>query len=281
MVVQNIKLPYRGDGTDRPFGIVVPPARMPWMKAGRLLKSWRYVSIWSPELSICAANVGVGPVRQEFWAVWDRGAAQLHEKTRLRPCAVQLSPGKVVVRDKGIVIDVTLDERDGIEVIVPDGEAYTWTRKQMVRAYGTVQLPHATRQVEAMALIDDNAGYHRRQTNWLWSGGAGHDIEGRSVAWSVIVGLNDPARNSERTIWIDGVPREVGPVTFADDLSAVRFNDGTAVQFQEEAVRQRRDNLVLVRSSYRQPFGSFNGTLPGNIQLREAYGVMERHDAVW
>jgi hypothetical protein len=254
---------------------------MPLFKAGRLLKSWRYVSIWSPELSICAATIGVGPVRQEFWAVWDRGAAQLYEKTRLRPRSVTLTPGKVLVRDNGITIDVILDERDGVEVIVPDDNAYTWTRKQMVRAHGTVQLPHATRQVEAMALIDDNAGYHRRHTHWLWSGGAGRATDGRSVAWSVIVGLNDPDHNSERTVWVDGVPHEVPTVNFADDLSAVHFSDGAAVRFQEEAVRQRRDNLVLVRSSYRQPFGTFNGTLPGNIQLREAYGVMERHDAVW
>lgn len=281
MSTQATSLPYRGNGSNKPAGLPVPPKRMPWLKAGRLLKSWRYVSIWSPQLSICAANVGVGPVRQEFWGIWDRAHSRLYEKTRLRPQAVQLTPGRVLVRDHGITIDVALDEGDGIEVIVPDGKAYTWTRKQMVRAYGTVQLPDGMRQVEAMALIDDNAGYHPRKTHWLWSGGAGHDIHGRLVAWSVIVGLNDPVHNSERTVWVDGVPREVGIVSFADDLSAVRFNDGTAVQFHEEAVRQRRDNLVLVRSSYRQPFGSFSGTLPGNIQLREAYGVMERHDATW
>ncbi len=39
--------------------------------------------------------------------------------------------------------------------------------------------------------------------------------------------------------------------------------------------------MLLLRSSYRQPFGTFPGTLPGGITLREAYGVMERHEAVW
>ncbi len=28
-------------------------------------------------------------------------------------------------------------------------------------------------------------------------------------------------------------------------------------------------------------FGTYTGTLPGGIELREAYGVRERHDALW
>lgn len=273
--------PYRGDGRDRPRGIPLPPARMPWFRAGRLLKRWRYVSIWSRDLSICAANVWVGPVRQEFWAVWDRTDRRLYERTRLRPCCVELPPGRVLVRDSDVSIDVILDERDGFEVVVPEGRAYTWTRKQLIRAHGTVRLAGAERRVEATALIDDNAGYHRRHTRWYWSSGAGMDTLGRAVGWSVIVGLNDPSHNSERTVWIEGVPQEVGPVAFADDLSFVAFNEGAIVRFEEEAARERRDNLLLIRSTYRQPFGAFAGALPGGVELREAYGVMERHEAVW
>ena len=239
------------------------------------------MSIWSRELSICAANVWVRPVRQEFWAVWDRTDGRLYERTRLRPCCVEVPPGRVLVRDGDVTIDVILDEHDGFEVVVPDGRAYTWTRKQMVRAHGLVRVEGRERPVEAMALIDDNAGYHPRRTRWRWSGGAGHDILGRAVAWSVIVGLNDPPRNSERTVWVEGVPREVGPVGFAEDLSFVAFDDGAPQQLQEDAARERRDNLLLVRSSYRQPFGAFTGTLPGGIELGKAHGVMERHEAVW
>ncbi len=103
----------------------------------------------------------------------------------------------------------------------------------------------------------------------------------RAVAWSVIVGLNDAPHNSERSVWIDGVPHEVGPVAFAEDLSFVASSEDATVHFKAEAVRTRRDNLLLVRSQYHQPFGTFTGTLPGDIALREAYGVMEQHDAAW
>jgi len=254
---------------------------MPLLHAGRLLKRWRYVSIWSRELLMCVARISVGPFRQEFWAVWDRAEQRLWERTRLLPCCVQLPARRVLVRDGNVTMDLNLDEGDGLEVVVPDGRAYTWTRKQIVRAHGSLQLAGDAKEVEAVALIDDNAGYHPRHTRWQWSGGSGQDTHGRQVAWSVFVGLNDPPTNSERTVWLDGVPTEVGPVRFAADLASVDFAEGGRLRFQEERARERRDNLLLVRSSYRQPFGSFAGILPGGIELSEAYGVMERHEAYW
>ncbi len=280
--VGTLTQPYRGSGQDRPQNMPLPPGRMPLLYTGRLLKRWRYVSIWSREISIGAARVWVGPVAQEFWAVWDRARRRLWERTRLRMGRVQLPPGRVVVRDADVSIDITLEEKDGFEVLTPEGNAYTWTRKQGgIRAHGSVALGRVRRQVEAVALIDDNAGYHRRHTFWQWSGGAGTDRTGRPVSWSVIVGLNDSPRNSERTIWIDGSAKEIGAVQFADDLSSIPFADGSRLNFQQEAVRQRQDNLLLIRSAYSQPFGTFSGTLPGGIELREAYGVMERHEAYW
>ena len=77
-------------------------------------------------------------------------------------------------------------------------------------------------------------------------------------------------------MWIDGRPIEPGPSTFADELARV---DG--LRFMPEEVRERRDNLLLIRSAYRQPFGTFGGELPGGVQLAEGYGVMEEHDAWW
>lgn len=279
---------YRGNGTDRPTDIPLPPTRLPLLYGGRLRKHWRYVSIWSSEISVCAANVYVGPVPQEFWAVWHRKTGRLLEHTRLWTGRVHVPVGNgiVRVRDGEVSIDIQLDENDNdpgkFEVVTREGAAYTWTRKWAgIRAYGTVKIGAETIRVEAQALIDDNAGYHPRHTQWRWSGGAGMDISGRKIAWSVIVGLNDSEHNSERTVWVDGAAQEVGRVKFADDLSWVAFSEGGQLNFTPEATRQRRDNLILIRSAYRQPFGTFNGTLPGGIEIAEAYGVMEYHEALW
>jgi hypothetical protein len=77
-------------------------------------------------------------------------------------------------------------------------------------------------------------------------------------------------------VWIDGRPIEPGPSAFDDELLTV---DG--LRFAPEAIRERRDNLLLIRSAYRQPFGTFSGVLPGGVELAEGYGVMEAHDAWW
>ena len=64
-------------------------------------------------------------------------------------------------------------------------------------------------------------------------------------------------------------------------MSAVDFTEGDRMEFAVEAVRQRRDHLVGVRSDYRQPFGTFAGSLPGVGQVSGGLGVMEHHVARW
>jgi hypothetical protein len=53
------------------------------------------------------------------------------------------------------------------------------------------------------------------------------------------------------------------------------------VRFSEWSAREENLNLLLFRSRYRQPFGTFSGELPGGLRLREAQGVMEEHDVLW
>lgn len=276
-----LEMPYRGDGSDRPRHIPLPPESLPLLWGWRLRKQWRYISFWSAEFLICVAHIEVGPVRQEFWGVWDRQGKQLWEKTRLYPNAVKHQPNRVEVREREVTIELAFTENKGFEVVTPVGNAYTWTRKQLLPTTGALRLGNKTHAVRGTMLIDDNAGYHPRHTRWHWSGGAGKATTGEEIGWSVIVGLNDHSTVNEQTVWVNGVPQQVGAVTFANDLSSLTFADGNRLTFTQEAVRQRNDNLILVRSAYSQPFGSFQGTLPGGYKIAEAYGVMEWHEAVW
>ena len=75
--------PYRGNGIDRPT-VPLPPDHLSLFRAGQLRKRWHYVSFWSRELSFCAARVSVGPLRQEYWAIWDRAAQHFIDSFRLR-----------------------------------------------------------------------------------------------------------------------------------------------------------------------------------------------------
>ena len=176
---------------------------MPGRRGTRPLKQWRYVGVYGPDLMLCVGTVRIGPFRQEFWAIWDRDAGRLHERTRRRHSAVELAEGRVVVDDGDVPIALDLDEEAGIETVCPSGSAYAWTRKQGgVAAVGTVTVAGKERRVESRAVIDDTAGYHSRHTRWHWSAGVGVATDGRPVAWNLVEGVNDPASSSERTVWV-------------------------------------------------------------------------------
>ncbi len=275
-------LPFRGPfGAERPGaldGLPLPPAPMPSHHRSRPLKAWRYVGVFGPELMACAALVRVGRARQSFWAVWDRRERRLYQGTSMGAGGVALAPGYVGVHDARVEIELELSETAGIEAVCRSGSSYAWTRKQGgIAARGTVTIEGVPRTLAARAVVDDTAGYYERHTSWCWSAGVGLRDDGRTLAWNLVRGVNDPPRESERTVWIDGEPVEAPPVRFASDLTAV---DG--LRFSPEATRERRENLLLVRSSYRQPFGTFSGELPGGFgKLAEGFGVMERHEAWW
>ena len=127
---------------------------------------------------------------------------------------------------------------------------------------------------------DESAGYHPHHTVWSWSAGVGETTDGRAVGWNLVSGVNDPPERSERAIWLNGQPSEPGPVSF-DGLEAIAFDDGARLQFTRECERSREESRLVARYSYRQPFGSFSGTLPGGLELARGLGVMEHHDARW
>ena len=277
-----INQPYRGSGIDRPRGIPLPPEHLSLIRAWQLRKRWHYVSFWSGALSFCAAQVSVGPLRQEYWGIWDRAQQQFCERSHVFGKRVQLENNRVRVDDEDVHIDVAFEMCNSFEVYRPAGQAYIWSHKDYCRAaQGTVRYGNETRSVEGVMFVDVNAGYHERQTRWRWAAGAGRDQHGRLIAFNAITGLFDTEKNSERTIWIDGEANEVGPNEFSDDLKTVSFAEGGILTFTPEQLIEQHDNYLVIRSDYFHWFGTYSGTLPGGIQLQEAYGVRERHDAVW
>ena len=274
--------PYRGSGADRPRGVPIPPDRLALFRAGQLRKRWHYVSFWSRELSFCAARASVGPLQQEYWGIWDREGQLFREGSHRFTNHVQLDPNRVQVRDGDVEIAVTFEPGSSFEVYRPAGNAYIWSHKDYCRhALGNLVYDGKKRSLAGVIFVDINAGYHERHTQWRWAAGAGLDQHDRLVAFNAITGLFDTPTQSERTVWIEGDAQEVGPNSFADDLSTVSFAEGGTLRFQPEALLENHDNLLLVRSDYFHWFGTYSGTLPGGIELREAYGVRERHDALW
>lgn len=294
-------LPWRGPGGERPAGLPLPPGGMPLRFGGAWRKRWRYASAFGPDLMICAGRVQVGTMGQSFWAILDRRSGELLERTRMRMPgsrgevwsvgasgeAWELgSAGEgVVTRIESGAVEAELRIGAGTwaEAICPTpGGSFVWTRKRVAPIEVDVRLPGGRRiQAEMRGVEDESAGYHPRHTVWSWSAGVGVDVDGRSVGWNLVAGVNDPPAGSERAIWVEGeaVPSEPGPVRF-EGLEAIDFDEGSRMEFRGEAERSKRENKLVVRYAYRQPFGTFTGTLAG-IELAEGIGVMEHHDAVW
>jgi hypothetical protein len=246
----------------------------------------------------CAARVRVGPFGQRFWSVFTRSEGRLRERTLMLAGrgAVELDPGppggdgrpasprgRVRVRDRGVLLDLCLEENGGVEARCRHGRGEVWTRKQAgIPARGTFALDGGRPQeIEALAVIDDTAGYHARRTEWSWTAGVGESRDGLAVAWNLVAGVNDPPTGSERAVWIAGRPREAPSVKFADDLSKVWSADGSELNFRAVAERRRHQNLLVIRSDYRAPFGIFSGKLPGGVALARGLGVVEHHRVRW
>ena len=151
------------------------------LRGARPLKRWRYIAAFSDELMLCAATASVGPARSSWWAVWDRRDGALHEHTRLAgPALVRFDPGgRMRVRNRGVTIDLVIDEGRGVESLNAHGNGYVWTRKQAARPVrGRVVVDGRVLSLDGLAVVDDTAGYHARATERRWSAGVGHGADG-------------------------------------------------------------------------------------------------------
>jgi len=279
-VGSNQQLPWRGPGDDRP-DLPIPPARMPLRSHGQTRKRWRYVGVYGPGAMLCAARAQVGPFSQCFWQFWD-GDGESLANTRLRPgsAEVRMDGPAIEIEARDLRARLWLGDATPVESICPSGPGWGWTRKRSgVPIRGTIETSKGRWEVDGHGVDDESAGYQKRRTSWHWSAGIGRATDDRPVAWNLVEGINDPAANSERAIWIDGEPVEPAPVVFKD-LTAVEFADGSLLSFTPGSERVRDDNLLVFRSHYRHLFGGFRGSLDG-VELAEGFGVMEQHDAVW
>jgi hypothetical protein len=251
-------------------------------------KRWRYVAAFQEDLMLCEARVQVGPFAQTFFALLDRPSGELIERTRLRLPGtagdVQMpNPGELVIAARELRGVLSVGSGTPWEATCDNGgRNEVGTRKQAgvpVKG-GLASADGRSWQIDGSGVIDETDGRHPRHTVWNWSAGVGTTRDGRTVGWNLVEGVNDPASGSERAIWVDGEPHEAPPSRF-DGLDTIDFDDGARLGFTAEAERSLAENRLIVRYSYRQPFGTFTGTLPGGIELASGMGVMEHHDAHW
>src|SRR3984885_5817224 len=210
------QIPWRAPGGERP-ALPLPPGPMPLRRDGQTRKRGRYVGVFGEELMLCAARAEVGPLGQSFWVVWDRQGRRHAARTTLRPGRPggRMDGPNVEIDPPGPRARLRLGEVAPIESICPSGSGWGWTRKRAgVPVEGSVEVPGRRWEVSAHGVDDESAGYHQRRTSWHWWAGDGRATDGRSLAWNLVEGVNDPAANSERALWVDGIPSEPLAVSF-------------------------------------------------------------------
>ncbi len=247
-------LPARGAAV-RGLGLPLPPQRMPRRQGARPLKRWRYVGVYGPDLMLCVGEARVGPMPQRWWAV-ALPDGTLRQHTTLGRGGVDLSPGHASVDSRALRLRLDFEEDEGVET-ASRGRAQLDLDAQARRP-----ARDRLRRARRPPLRDRRRGGGRRERRATTSAtppgagrpGVGRGAGGERVAWNLVDGVHDAEHDSERTVWVDGKPHEAPPVPFAADLSAVG-----ELRFEEWSAREDHTNLLLFRSDYRQPFGTFSG----------------------
>ena len=160
------------------------------------------------------------------------------------------------------------------------GDSYIWTRKQPVRATGTVG---GRRRRSCAGWSTTPPATTRAAPTGAGARASARRRDGTPLAFNIVTGVHDaPSAASARSG--STAPRaSCRPATFAEDLSTVDVprRRRRLLAFAEEARRARADDFGLFASDYVQPFGTFSGTLPGGIVVARGWGVMERHSVRW
>ncbi len=285
-------------------------------------KSWRFVGVFRDDLVVAAAIADVGYLGLS-WAYVAEGGRPV-ERGWKSPAAVGISvgafdgasaavaPGRLVslatTRTGGVTLAVDLPGIRANLDIVGSGTPLTVVSGDVGRgsgrpgltvknvgllAMGTVTVEGRSYTLDdARASLDWTQAFFPRHTAWFWATGAGTAVDGRTVGFNIAKGVHDDVhgRYNENALWIDGTPSALPPVTFTIAKGttpwSIHSDDGSVdLVFEPRGERSEDVNLVVLRSRYRQPFGSFTGRLRDakgrEVRIEGVPGVTEDHEAVW
>ncbi len=312
----------RGVPHEGAFAGTFPRASLDGGIVGRLRrKSWRWVGIFRDDLVIAAAVADIGYLGVAFAYVaegssvveraWKApgavgmkvgaadGASVALAPLRLISLAVTRSGGLTFTLDlPGIQANVDVAGDATPLTVVSDvghgsGAHGITVKGAGLVARGTVAVEGRNYALEdARACVDWTEASFPRHTAWFWAAGAGLSVAGQPLGFNLAFGIHDDVhgRFNENALWLDGVPSALPGVTFTPGEGSspwtVHSEDGSVdLVFEPRGERGEKVKLLLVRSRFRQAFGTFTGRLRdarGRVaRLESVPGVAEDHEAVW
>lgn len=283
-------------------------------------KRWVYAAVSTEELWISLAIVRTGYAATAFAFAYDLvGKRMLLDDTVLGPTPSARvgdhfhAPGEVArfamgktrllmsrgpsgldvhVRMRDLALDATLDERAGppaITAIAPlgDGLVDATEKRALLAVKGVARC--GSREVSldgAIGGYDYTHGLLPRHTTWRWAYAMGKTIAGEPFGFNVVQGfVGEPecaAFLGERVLPI-AEPRFDFDVR--DPMKPWHLRgDGIDLAFAPGGVHAQTTNLVLVKSRFVQPVGTFAGTMRvdgRDVAVSGLPGVVEDQDVLW
>lgn len=174
------------------------------------------------------------------------------------------------------------------------GHANTTQKRALLQVRGNATIGAERISLDgAQAAYDYTSGILERHTSWKWAFGLGHAADGSRIGFNLVegfVGESECAFFSAR----NGAPAEMHPLRegrFSFDRKhpkskwRLATDDGAVdLTFSPLALHAETKNLGIVRSSFVQPIGLWNGTVRAGgtaYVLNDVLGVAEDQDVVW
>jgi hypothetical protein len=291
------------------------------MKRALRRKKWWWLAITSPELWISVAVVRMGYATSAFVFAFDLGARRmLVDRTFVSPPrAVEIADDPHVVGAvarfgfgkssvvlerperstlrlraslEGLDLDVSLDETSAPEAITaiarlgPDLASAT-EKRMFANVRGAAVVAGRRFALDgAFGGYDYTHGMMPRHTRWNWAFGMGRATDGSPVGFNVVrgfVGEAECAAFDAGGVFPLEEPRFDFDAAKPDQPWRIVGAD-VDLTFDVGAVHAQYTNLLLVRSRFVQPVGTFRGRLrvgDRDVLVDGLPGVVEDQDVLW
>ncbi len=201
-----------------------------------------------------------------------------------------------------LVGEFSVDDAEALALLyrLPSGlPAYTH-KASGLRASGRLSVGDTGIDLsEGVASIDWTRSIALRETRWLWSSLQGRTAQGNLIGLNLSAKVYDDAQGNsqENALWLDGKVHALDGVVFdlpndprTEPWRIRSKNDGVRevdLIFTPYGTREEQVNFGIIRSSFIQPYGSYQGTLcpkelgVSPLSVDGLFGVVETHHCIW
>jgi hypothetical protein len=283
-------------------------------------KRWVYAAVATDEMWFSLAIVRTGYAATAFAFAYDlQGNRMMLDRTVLGPSAVarvtddfhaqgevaRFAMGRtklevvrrgttldLVVRMGDLELDAAVDEATGPPSITAiaqlgDGLVNGTEKRALLAVRGRARIGQREVALDAgTAGYDYTHGLLPRHTKWRWAFALGKAASGEPFGFNVVQGFVGEA---ECAAFLGSEVVPIAEPRFELDVEHPMnpwrlVGDGIDLAFRPGGVHAQRTNLVIVKSRFVQPVGTFRGTLRvagRDVVVEGLPGVVEDQDVLW